>query len=168
MKYGVRTVIRSIEHPPKPRIKAENGEIGEESYFRRKLRLIDDQGNQATRRSPGGLRALLYGRNPEDSVGPFVAYTEDEGPFARIPYRFRALSETGDRARVEILARDDIRSTRHLLRFPNGRSFFREFYMEVSEYRKWHFDQRRNRLRRRRCRRPMAGLLCLFKNWELV
>ena len=118
--YGDGTAARSINEPVDRTVK--NG--GCDHYCRMNLRLNDDQNNRAIRRASGELWLMLLRRQSQDTLGPFVAFTEEECAFARLPYRYRALSETADPSRVKILAMGELRAIRHRLGNPRDRSFF--------------------------------------------
>ena len=86
--------------------------------------LGDDPKKGAIGRASGELWLRLYRRQPQDLRDPYVAFTEEEVAFARLQYRYRVLAETGDQARVKILARGELRAIRHRLGSPPWQILF--------------------------------------------
>ena len=116
---------------------------GDDRYFRKNLRLNDDSQKRALRGKSEELWLQLFRRQPEDPMDPLAAFTEEEVAFARMPFRFRILAETGDRARVKILARDELRTIRYKSGNPNDESFYKEFDEAVEQYRNWHLNMKK-------------------------
>ena len=136
-KYGEGTAVRTINEHARSVVYNE----GDGKYFRRNPRLNGESKKRATRRASEELRMLLFRPQRQGRLDPFLAFTVEEVAFARLPYRYRVLAETGDRARVKILAWGGLRSIRHRLGLPGDRSFYHEFNSAVSACRDWHNAQ---------------------------
>ena len=139
-------VIRSVGEGENRNTKIE----GDGKYFRKNLRLIGDPQKRALRRTSEEIWLLLFRRQPDDPMDPLAAYIEEEVGFARLPYRYRILAETGDRARVKILARDELRTIRNKSGNANGETFFKEFDDAMGQYRKWHVSRKVKQPNKRR------------------